>query len=413
MSQERLMIHRLFSLCCFLIALYYVFNQILVYFENADVSQFSFKQYHSTKIDKYPTYSICLSPDDYEWVNLYQSDKIKEALNMTEIGYFEMLSGVTKGIIKFSNLEFDDAKWDLGLILQSYGAYSLQTGLITLNYWDFEMNDTGTISFAPFYTSYQNPGVLCITRNEMFFPGQTISYEQIGMDVENWMGDLEIYIHYPGQLMEVFDSDPKLSINISSLSNVIHYPTLEVSQLQVLRKRFDGRQHCRKDTKSDVDTRWREAVMDKVGCIPTYWKSLNISGAFRSNFRKDCDKSTQYEILFDQLFDVDGGKVSYEPSCTQSTIISTMLSNGQREDKNISYILLEINHSSEYYIEVINVKAKSFEDLWSQIGGVIGICLGFSLLQIPDFLFKIAPSSRSCSAKVNRSLTFLYDKNDD
>ena len=153
--------------------------------------------------------------------------------------------------------------------------------------------------------------------------------------------------------------------------------------------------------------------MNKVGCIPTYWKYLNISNSFSLNFRKDCYKSIHYEMFFNQLLGVDEGKVSYEPSCTQSTIISTMLSTGQREDKNSSYILLEINHTSEYYIEVINVKAKSFEDLWSQIGGVIGICLGFSLLQIPDFLFNLAPSSRICSVQGNRNLQFLQDKNDD
>lgn len=98
----------------------------------------------------------------------------------------------------------------------------------------------------------------------------------------------------------------------------------------------------------DVDIRWREAVIDNVGCIPTYWKNLNVSDTIRLNFRKDCNKSTHYEMFFNQLFDVDEGKVSYEPSCTQSTIISTMLSNGQGEDENLSYILLEINHSSEY-----------------------------------------------------------------
>ena len=184
MSQERLMIRRLFSFCCLFLALYYVFNQILVYFENADVSQFSFKQYHSTKIDKYPTYSICISPGPDELETLYQVDKIKKALNMTEIGYIEMLSGATEGSTNFSNLEFDDAKWDLGLILQSYGAYSLQSGQKILGYWDVDMSHTGTIPFAPFHTNYQNPGILCVTRNDMFYPGQTLSYEQIGMDVE-------------------------------------------------------------------------------------------------------------------------------------------------------------------------------------------------------------------------------------
>ena len=116
---------------------------------------------------------------------------------------------------------------------------------------------------------------------------------------------------------------------------------------------------------------------------------------FRLNFLKDCNQSSDYEISYKHFVDDRAEEASYEPSCTQSTIISTTQSNEQREKKNESYIFLEINHSSEYYIEVINVKAKSFEDLWSQIGGVMGICVGFSLLQIPDFLFKLVPSSRT------------------
>ena len=395
MSQKALILQRFFTFCCLVIALYYVTIQIIVYFENADVSQFSFKQYHTTKRDKYSTFSICLLPCDDELANLYQVEKIKETLDMNEIGYIEMLAGVSEGSTNFSNLEFNDAKWSLELILRSYGAYSRQTGLSTLSYWDswYVNNDIpGILPSAPFHTSYQNPGILCITRNEMFYTGQTMSYEQIGMDVENWMGDLNVYIHYPGQLMEVIDSDPKFSMSISGFSNEVRIPILEVSQLQVLRKRFDGRQYCKEDINSDVDTRWREAIMDKVGCIPTYWKYLNFSNEFRLKFWKDCNKSADYQVFWNQLFDPEAKKVSYEPSCTQSTIISTMVSNEQREEKNASYIFLEINHSSEYYIEVINVKAKSFEDLWSQIGGVMGICVGFSLLQIPNFLFKFVTS---------------------
>ena len=83
---------------------------------------------------------------------------------MTEINYIGMLSGSSERKTNFSELEFDDAKWDLKLILESYGAYSQQTGLKTLDYWDTEIADTGSISSAPFHTGYQNPGKLCTTK---------------------------------------------------------------------------------------------------------------------------------------------------------------------------------------------------------------------------------------------------------
>ena len=399
--EQKLIIQRSFSVICVMIALYYVSNQIIIFCENKDVSHFSFKQYHSTSTDKYPTHTICLSPGADELETLYQTDKISETLGMTEVNYIGMLSGSTQGRTNFSVLEFDDAKWDLKLILESYGAYSLQTGLKTLHYWDTEIADIGSISSSPFHTGYQNPGKLCITRNEQFYPHQTISYEQIGMNVKNWLGDLQVYIHYPGQLMTVIDSDPKFSINLSNISNTVHYPTFEISQLQVLRRRFDGRQHCNDDNNTNVDTRWRESVMRKIGCVPSYWKNLTTSDEFGLNYKDDCSHSFHYESLYNQIIDADAGKVLYEPSCNQSTIIGTMLSNQQREDTNVSYILLEINHSSEYYIEVMNVRAKSFEDLCSQIGGVIGICLGVSLLQIPDFLFKLTPSTKNMCNKSN------------
>ena len=83
-----------------------------------------------------------------------------------------------------------------------------------MNYWDTELKDLGTIPFAPHHVGYQHPTLLCITRNEMFYPGQTISHEQIGIDVENWFGDLQVYIHLTGQLMTVIESDSKFMIKV-------------------------------------------------------------------------------------------------------------------------------------------------------------------------------------------------------
>ena len=46
----------------------------------------------------------------------------------------------------------------------------------------------------------------------------------------------------------------------------------------------------------------------------------------------------------------------------------------------------QINYNVVDYLEITNNQAFDFESLFSQIGGFVGIFLGFSLLQVPDLI---------------------------
>mgnify|MGYP001199514832 CR=1 FL=1 len=43
-------------------------------------------------------------------------------------------------------------------------------------------------------------------------------------------------------------------------------------------------------------------------------------------------------------------------------------------------------YDSDEYKEILNNQAFTANDLWSQIGGIVGIMLGFSFLQVPQIL---------------------------
>jgi hypothetical protein len=381
------LIYGIFLLFCVLFAGYYGIKQVLDYLENEDVSRISFKQYHNEKDDKYPTFSICISPNEENIDTLYQADKIMQTLHIDEDIYFGMLSGDPLGKPNFSKLEFDDAKWDLKLVLKSYGAFGHKVH--TLSYWDDELYEVNDLSLIPFHSGYQNPGRLCITRDDIFYPYKTIKYEEVQIDPENWLGDMYVYVHYPGQLMSVMEGDAKMTIDLSKQDEIgINYFTFEVSQLQVLRKRQDSTLPCNLDIESNLDMRWRESAMNKVGCTPTYWKNMQQPKLFTANHYNDCEHSEQY-LNFSDLFFNEVNHLEYEPSCTHSTLIGNMLSKDHKEHPNISYVHFRINYDSEYYLEVKNVRAVRVDDLWSQIGGVIGIFLGYSILQIPYSFFNL------------------------
>ena len=79
--------------------------------------------------------------------------------------------------------------------------------------------------------------------------------------------------------------------------------------------------------------------------------------------------------------------ITYKPSCTWATIFSKLL----LEDRNDGYsgFVLELKHESQYYVEFKSLKATRFDDLWSQIGGLVGIFLGCALIQIPGVAWKL------------------------
>ena len=98
---------------------------------------------------------------------------------------------------------------------------------------------------------------------------------------------------------------------------------VDIFQLNVLRRRHDSETVCNQDLNSNVDIRWRETIMNKVKCIPTYWKNLEHSTDFNHKEFEACSRSNQYSDLYDEI-SYGAGEVKYEPSCTSATMTKIM-----------------------------------------------------------------------------------------
>ena len=115
--------------------------------------------------------------------------------------------------------------------------------------------------------------------------------------------------------------------------------------------------------------------------------NLPQSLSFRSHNFNECTRAQQYNSFYDYNLYTTDSNITYEPSCTWAKIFSDFLFE-DRED-GLSGFVFELKHESQYYEEVKNLKATRFYDLWSQIGGLVGIFLGCSLIQIPGFASKL------------------------
>ena len=60
--------------------------------------------------------------------------------------------------------------------------------------------------------------------------------------------------------------------------------------------------------------------------------------------------------------------------------------------------------SSEYFEETINTRGFDQESLWGNIGGYVGMVLGYSLLQVPDIISTIYDCVLKIKLNIMRSL---------
>ena len=73
----------------------------------------------------------------------------------------------------------------------------------------------------------------------------------------------------------------------------------------------------------------------------------------------------------------------YVKPCTEiSSVVTTAEDVRYRKDNDASVLLFQF-HYEENYKEIVNQEAFSLADLWSQVGGFVGIFIGYSIIQIP------------------------------
>ena len=141
---------------------------------------------------------------------------------------------------------------------------------------------------------------------------------------------------------------------------------------------------CNLDWKKD-DDEIRRNLVAKFECVPPYWKQ---------DFQMDYQECSQKKLK--ELSSI----TSWENKLKPCRIISQILF--LQSDFAISsfdgafdngyagnYFVVYINYPEETYKEIKIVKSFDVETLIGNGGGYLGLCLGYSLLQLPAFGFWI------------------------
>ena len=177
------------------------------------------------------------------------------------------------------------------------------------------------------------------------------------------------------------------AVQLAFLRNKSRHINVRVNQVEVLEKREDAEIPCNTSL-TDFDLMYKESVVKSIGCIPNYWKRfVNHSGIAKMEHTKVLHCKTRDQYLHASQYEplnFQKGSTLFTQPCRQMTVSYDM------STSDISYkageLGLTIYYGSENYKLFRNVRSYGIYDLTSQFGGIIGMFLGFSLMQAPLIL---------------------------
>ena len=404
-------VYKVVYFTCLAASIFMVSEHLRKYLENKDTSSVEFKKFQNEKTNVYPSLTVCFSVDAVHMFRDFtrkHGNITSQDLSSALKGKPELISDLEKAVkiltkitrLKNGNKIFSTAM--NGLIVGYDEDYFLHQGSEVIR------NKTGVEGFrlltnsSIFFLSYQDPETRCFTRNLTYEPGLVIQKEYMLLDLPTLkqlgLSLMCIYVHHHHQLMRTMEA-PSLVIRTPTKYNIEdEFKQIRINNIRVFRQRPNSKERCDENLLND-DGEWMRAVSQSVGCIPVYWKYM-VSENYRLDNLMDqkapvCKTFSAYRQIYSNFILHKWNTTAYIPPCNKMKVSSDVQISAHndpsvsKELQSRNLNLLQFLYLTNEYEEIMNVKSVDLEDLFSQIGGSVGILLGYSILQIPTLISMI------------------------
>ena len=170
---------------------------------------------------------------------------------------------------------------------------------------------------------------------------------------------------------------------------------IKVSQGTVWRTRSVKSTPCLNDI-DDYDLYLQEAVSEKIGCVPPFWinrvnlTSIRVECTSLEKLREVNELIVDYKTLFEEI----------QTPClflfhsVTGNFLDTWIQRAEHgflnnwKYRDVRHLYIEIHYEDKYYEEITQVEDFGVQDFISNLGGFIGIFLGYSMMQIPQLFSK-------------------------
>ena len=366
------------------------------YEDNKSTTSISYNQFGDTDKDQYPTYTVCLEGDG---LYKYNGSAVYEAYGINPSNYEKMLQGQpafrygydhTRRLFNKTSLpsthethfKFENIvqnPFEISDIIAKANFHAENQNLSVRYEKKFFFNQT-VVDEPPFYVSDQTAKKRCLTREKNKINSLIRNKDEVywNMSILPVVADFEVFIHYPGQLLRSFDSSI-LKAGTKEVQN--EYIQIKVSQSTVWRKRSVKGQRCLNDV-DNYDLYIQQAISKNISCVPPFWKNtINLT-----SIQEECTSLKKLKKFNDLIITYKSIFNEIQTPCVN--MFNSAIWKKMPEKHRSQRGFMEIIYSDKYYEEILQVEDFGVQDFISNLGGFIGIFLGYSMMQIPELLGK-------------------------
>ena len=291
--------------------------------------------------------------------------------------YYNYLSGFTstKNRENISETELNKINYDK-VSISIYDNLAFQLLTKSVNNEETGQTDIYDGSFPvnwPLFISHQDAGKKCYSKSisEDSYFSEDMLFLNRSVMIQHAMS-IFIYIHESGQLSRNIGNGQIIRMILPSISNQSIF-THHISDIEVLHKRANGKVPCDHEIDNE-DQLFREMIVKKFGCLPSYWKYFFSSLNGDTGVLLECSR-LQYQKLRRILSTpMDKNGLGLSP-CVQ---IKSRIDLERERIASVvtnTVMLLQFKYDTEHgwYKKIVNKREFSVETLFGQIGGFVGM----------------------------------------
>ena len=419
MKNPKILLYRykvIFQIVCFLFAVYFTARFSSQYSENSDVQLITMKKFNEKTDSSYPTYSFCFKGARFHW---FHDLEIFNSFSLNATQYERMMMGETSE--RYDRNDFNRSYIKTPVFLNSgnkidFDSYYVQiSDFLSSLHFAAEPASADTLMSSPkemnlrkdpaLYLSYHTADKVCYSRKVTDHPDSIRLNDLITFNSSILLlypeTKMEVFVHYPNQLMRVLEK-PKYSASFVHLQSILSpRPSIVsfiASQMKILefklteskriKKRHDSNEKCNQNIENYDRYLYKtlaEKLNEEIGCVPIYLMTFLSS-------------ESKFDVCYSQLELQQAHKIVDEKTkipdyldlpCDDLLLLSidSINNNPNPIPKDIA---IQFFYTEKTYEEIHYIRAIGFENWLSNVGGFVGIFLGYSMMQFPElFLFLV------------------------
>ena len=386
-----------------------VFNCLVKYHLDEDVSFIEFKTFNSEESYIYPTITLCFEAKFLE-------NSLKHNVNKTNVSNYSSFLVGWYWQDDLVNIDYDDIttnieKYFLGSYISNF--------YTSYGYWEYLFNPNNFTELTPpksypwyhffphSYVTYRDSNEKCFSIDIPNNLGIKINRYEILFNTSIFPGgkrpeseNFGIKIHYPNQFLSSRMSRYSWKPHNEDMNITMNF---RIQNIVVSNMRNKNGRQCNENWTED-DQNKRKNMMAEVGCKPPHWKE-NSSQPNCSN--KDQMSELAWKSVEDQIPPCQSiHKVLYE--FEELDLIRDEWFE-LPENRNDRYLKIAIEFNDSSFMVIKQIQAFNLESLIGNSGGYLGLFTGYAFIQLPNLFDLIGRISKEAVRRFKRKLEICVE----